>query len=99
MVVHAYYPLGEPRVQREARAARDAGLDVTVFCLQGEHEPRTEILDGIHVRRVPLKHKRGAGFGWMLIEYLGFCAVTALWLAMRSLRRPFAIVHFHNPPD
>ena len=99
MVVHAYYPLAEPRVQREARAARDAGFEVTVLALRGQGEDPEEDVDGIHVRRVPLGHKRGAGFARILSEYLTFCALACWWLARESARRPFDVVHFHNPPD
>jgi glycosyltransferase involved in cell wall biosynthesis len=99
MVVHAYFPLNEPRVQREARAARAAGFDVTVLSLRGKGEPRDQTLDGIRVRRVGLRHRRGAGIARVMFEYLAFCAFATLWLAARSLRRPYEIVHFHNPPD
>jgi glycosyltransferase involved in cell wall biosynthesis len=99
MVVHAYYPLGEPRVQREAGAARDAGFEVTVLCLRADGEPARQQIDGIHVRRAPVRHRRGAGLARMLVEYLTFCGLACLWLAARSARRPFDIVHFHNPPD
>ena len=34
MIVHAYYPLGETRVEREALALVDAGFAVDVICLQ-----------------------------------------------------------------
>src|SRR5207302_310643 len=56
MVVHAYYPIGEPRVQREARAARDAGYEVTVVCLRKRGEPAREMVDGLDVRRLRLRH-------------------------------------------
>jgi hypothetical protein len=39
MVVHAYYPLGEIRVQREAKALIDAGFEVDVVCLRRPDEP------------------------------------------------------------
>jgi glycosyltransferase involved in cell wall biosynthesis len=99
MVVHAYYPLAEPRVQREARAAREAGFDVTVLALRGPDEPPGETTDGIHVRRVRLRHVRGTGLGRLAFEYGAFCVLAAGWLAARSARRPFAIIHFHGPPD
>ena len=99
MVVHAYYPLGEPRVQREAAAARDLGFEVTVLCLRADREPARERLEGVHVRRVRLRHRRGAGLAVMLFEYLAFCSLASMWLGTQSVRRPFDVVHFHNPPD
>jgi glycosyltransferase involved in cell wall biosynthesis len=99
MVVHAYYPLAEPRVQREASAARDAGFDVTVLSLRNTGEPRAELVDGIRVRRVRLRHRRGAGVVRALLEYVAFVTFASAWLAARSVRRPFDIVHLHSPPD
>jgi hypothetical protein len=34
MIVHAYYPIGEIRVEREARALIEKGYEVDVICLQ-----------------------------------------------------------------
>lgn len=99
MVVHAYYPLAEPRVQREALAARDDGFDVTVFSLRGVGEAVEETVDSIRVRRVGLAHHRGAGLGRIAFEYSAFCLAAVLWLALQSLRSPFKIVHVHGPPD
>ncbi len=99
MVVHAYYPLAEPRVEREAGAARDAGFEVTVLSLRLDSEPARETIDGIRIHRVRLGHQRGAGIARMLFEYLAFCALAGWWLAARSVRRPFGIVQFHSPPD
>src|SRR5436305_7820574 len=99
MIVHAYYPLAEPRVQREAAAARDAGFEVMVVSLRLGDEPPEETVDGIRIRRLRLGHRRGAAIGRMAFEYLAFCAMTGWWLAKRSIRRPFDIVQFHAPPD
>ena len=38
MIVHAYYPVGETRVQREALALIDAGYAVDVICLREQGE-------------------------------------------------------------
>src|SRR5437763_8885325 len=99
MVVHAYYPLAEPRVQREAGAARDAGFEVTVLALRAQGERPEEMVDGVRVHRVRLRHRRGAGLVHMAFEYLAFCAAATWWLGIRSVRRPFDIVHLHAPPD
>ena len=96
MVVHAYYPLGEPRVEREAKAARDAGHAVEVLCLRGPDEPRHELVDGIAVRRLPVRHERGAGFARALAEYVAFTVLALLALLFR--RHP-DVVHVHTPPD
>src|SRR4051794_9704471 len=96
MVVHAYYPLGEPRVEREAKAARDAGHAVEVLCLRGPDEPQRELVDGIAVRRLPVRHERGAGFARALGEYVAFTGLALA--ALLASGRP-DVVHVHTPPD
>jgi glycosyltransferase involved in cell wall biosynthesis len=97
MVVHAYYPLAEPRVERQAKAARAAGYHVEVLCLRGDGEPARETVDGISVRRLPLGHVRGAGFARVLLEYLAFTVMAAAVLAVR--RTAPQVVQVHAPPD
>jgi glycosyltransferase involved in cell wall biosynthesis len=97
MLVHARYPVGEPRVEREAKAARDAGRDVEVVCLREPGEPRREVVDGIRVRRLPVRHRRGVGFALTLLEYVWFAALATVALGAR--RRAPAVVHVHTPPD
>lgn len=99
MVVHAYYPLAEPRVQREARAACQAGYDVIVVALRSPGEAAREVIDGVRVHRLPLVHRRGAGMLRMALEYLSFSILAMAWVARESLLRPFALVHVHAPPD
>ena len=35
----------------------------------------------------------------MIFEYVAFCLMATGWLGLRSIRRPFDIIHVHNPPD
>jgi glycosyltransferase involved in cell wall biosynthesis len=96
MIVHGPYPVGEPRVEREALAARDAGWAVDVLATRRPGEPSEEQVDGVCVRRLPLEHRRGVGLVGTLREYVGFAA-----LAARELSRGerFDVVQVHAPPD
>jgi glycosyltransferase involved in cell wall biosynthesis len=99
MVVHAHYPLGEPRVEREARAAVQAGCSVDVICLGAPDERDSEVIDGVRITRLPVEHVRGAGAGQLVREYLGF-AVRATRETLRLHRRHrIDVVHVHAPPD
>ena len=62
MVVHGPYPVGEPRVEREAAAARDAGWAVDVLAMRRPGELAEESVAGVRVRRLSLEHRRGTGF-------------------------------------
>lgn len=99
MVVHAYYPVGETRVQREAAALVEEGMEVEVICLRRRGEPACEVIDGVTVRRVPLARHRRLGVAVQFLEYLTFAAFAALVLSVRHVRRRFDSVQVHNLPD
>jgi glycosyltransferase involved in cell wall biosynthesis len=99
MVVHAQYPLGEPRVEREARAAVEAGHRVDVICLRAAGEPARATIEGIQVRRLPIEHLRGAGASHVIREYLGFTFRAAVETARLHRQHPLDVVHVHAPPD
>ena len=99
MVVHAYYPLAEPRVEREALAAQEAGFEVDVVALRATGEPAFEVVDGVNVHRLPMSHRRGAGLTRIMYEYLGFTVAAAAKVLRLSLRDRFDVVHIHAPPD
>jgi glycosyltransferase involved in cell wall biosynthesis len=98
MVVHAYFP-HDPRVAREVRAAQASGWEVDVLAIRRPGDPNVETVDGVRVRRLPITHSRGRGFGRLVVEYLGF-TLAAVWvLGARSAFRRYAVVQVHNPPD
>jgi len=97
IVTHSHYP-DDIRSEKEAVALRDAGHDVTVFCLRRPGQPAREVVDGIELRRFPIEHRRG-GAGRYLIEYLAFLFLAGWSVSLAALsRRPFA-VQVSNPPD
>jgi len=99
MIVHSRYAPGEPRGEREARAAVEAGYSVDVICLRSPHEVKSETVDGIRIRRLPVQHIRGAGAIRSVSEYLGF-TVRASIAALRLHReRSIDVVYVHAPPD
>lgn len=72
MVVHAYYPLGETRVEREALALVAQGYDVDVLCLQADGEPAADAANGVTIYRLPVKRHKDRGRLMQLFEYLTF---------------------------
>jgi glycosyltransferase involved in cell wall biosynthesis len=99
MLVHGPFPVGEPRVARQARAAAATGYEVDVICMRRPEEPPIESLDGIRVHRLPLVHQRGVGLRAIVGEYLGFTLLAAWKLTALARRRRYRVVHVHNPPD
>jgi glycosyltransferase involved in cell wall biosynthesis len=99
MLVHGPFPVGEPRVARQARAAAAAGYEVDVICMRRPAEPQDELLDGIGIHRLPLEHERGIGLWAIVREYVGFTLLAAWRLTGLTRRRRYRVVHVHNPPD
>jgi glycosyltransferase involved in cell wall biosynthesis len=99
MLVHGRYPIGEPRVAREARAALDAGWEVDIVAMRNPGEPAEEKVDGAAVVRLPLAHRRGAGALAVVREYLGFTILASLRVTGLAARRRYDVVHVNNPPD
>ena len=98
MVVHSSYPI-DPRVRREARAAVDAGHSVDVICLRDPGQLRFEIIEGVAVRRLSIRHVPGRRVWRVLYEYLAFVSVATLALGPAAVRRRYQVIHIHNPPD
>ena len=98
MVVHAYYPLTETRVQREAEALVAAGFAVDVICLRGEGEAPRERYRGADVHRLPVAVDKSS-LGRQFLSYLRFFALAAVHLSRLHLRRPYRSVQVHNLPD
>jgi glycosyltransferase involved in cell wall biosynthesis len=99
MVVHAYYPLAESRVEREARAAADAGYAVDIICLRAPDEPAFETVDGLRITRLPVEKVRGGGAGRAALDYASF-TLRATFATLRLHRQhPIDVVHVHAPPD
>jgi len=99
MVVHAYYPLGETRVEREALALRDRGVEVDVVCLRKPGQPREDVIDGVAVYRVPISRRKGSGILMQSLEYLKFFILALGRVTSLHLRRRYVVVQVHNLPD
>jgi len=99
MIVHAYYPIGETRVEREARALVDRGYEVDVICLQGRNDSKVEAQDGITIYRLPVRRDRTSGAALQLGEYLTFFAWAFAQVTVLHRRRHYRVVQAHNLPD
>ena len=98
MLLHGRFPM-EVRVAAEVRAAIEAGFDVDVIALRGFDEEPEEVVEGVRVFRLPVLHEHGAGALGTAREYIGFTLLAGIKAAALGLRRRYAIVQVHNPPD
>ena len=99
MVVHGPYPVGEPRVAREAAAALEAGFEVDVIAMRSPGEARAEEVDGVRVHRLrDLRSSRSRPIE-LGREYLGFSLLAANRVARLHHELRYGVVQIHNPPD
>jgi glycosyltransferase involved in cell wall biosynthesis len=98
MVVHAYYPPGEPRVQREAEALVDAGYEVDVICLRGRGERPRERYRGVDIHRLAVRRDKSS-LGRQFRSYLHFLTLAAVQLSKLQVRQRYHTVQVHNLPD
>ncbi|WP_374686156.1 glycosyltransferase family 4 protein [Promineifilum sp.] len=99
MIVHAHYPVGEPRVEREAKALVAHGYAVDVICLRGEDEISHETIDGIAIYRLPVHRDKRRGPLLQMVEYVMFLVLAALKSWQLHRRAPYRVVQTHNLPD
>lgn len=99
MIVHAYYPLGETRVEREALALVDQGFNVDVICLRDENEDGSERVKGIQIYRMPVRRHKDKGAFIQLLEYLLFFLYSFVFVTWQHFRKGYGTVQVHNLPD
>jgi glycosyltransferase involved in cell wall biosynthesis len=99
MVVHAYYPLGETRVEREAQALVRQSYEVDIICLRKDGELPVESVGGVTVYRLPVQRHKGHGLAMQMLEYLVFFALAFAKLVALHRRRQYRVVQVHNLPD
>jgi glycosyltransferase involved in cell wall biosynthesis len=98
VLLYSSYP-SDPRPRRAAEALAGLGASVEVICLrQKPEELKEEVIRGIHVRRITLKHRRGGKLTYFW-QYSAFILATFFILGWRTLRKRYDIVHVHNMPD
>jgi glycosyltransferase involved in cell wall biosynthesis len=99
MVVHSHYPIGEPRVERQAKALIERGYQVDVICLRSDQEKPFERVDGVDIFRLPVQRHRGRGPAFQMIEYIVFFILAFFRLSLLYLQRRYDSVQIHNLPD
>ena len=98
MVVYAYYPLAETRVQREAEALVEAGYDVDVICLRDAADLPRERYRGVEVRRLPMSIDKRS-LVHQLLSYVVFTLRAGALITRLHRRRPYSSIQAHNLPD
>jgi glycosyltransferase involved in cell wall biosynthesis len=97
IIRHYYYP-EDPRGRREAEALADAGHHVDILTLRHAGEPMREVINGVHVRRLPVEHYRGSPLHYAY-EYGAFFVLAFFILTSRFFRKRYDVVQVNSLPD
>jgi glycosyltransferase involved in cell wall biosynthesis len=97
MVTYSPYPEDE-RPRRAIDAFRDAGMTIDLICLGQGNSAKRETSDGLHILRIPMKHRRGGKLTYAF-QYGSFIFISSLIFALRALTHRYDLVYVHNMPD
>jgi len=97
MVTFSPYPEDE-RPRRAIDAFREAGMTIELICLGQGNSAKRETSDGLHVLRIPMKHRRGGKLTYAF-QYGSFIFISSLIFALRAFTRRYDLVYVHNMPD
>ncbi len=97
MVMFSLYP-SDPRPRRAAETLVSKGMKVDLICLGEKGLPRSEIVNGVDILRLPIARRRGSIFRYGF-EYGAFLLMSTAIVAVRSLTRGYDLVYVHNMPD
>ena len=87
----------DQQVRREAEALAGAGFDVEVVLMRAADTPRSAVVNGVTVIRLPVRqHESTAG---TFLGYGLFLLIAAGFLSIQHVRRPYAVVQANSLPD
>ena len=95
------YPGGEASVRREVETLARAGFEAHIICLnrqRGDKLAPEEVIDGIHVYRIPVVRKK-TGLTRYVYEYLLFFLLAASKVTRLHLKHPFDAIQVNTMPD
>lgn len=95
------YPGGEASVRREVETLARAGFEAHIICLntqKGEKLPPEEVIEGVHVYRIPVVRKK-TGIKRYVYEYITFFLLAAFKVTRLHLKHPFDAIQVNTMPD
>ena len=98
MLAYTFYD-ADNRVRRYAEALVRRGDQVDAIALAREGQPSFEVIRGVRVYRIQKRSIDETGPFSYLIKLLLFFLRSAWFLAVRTLREPYDLIHVHSVPD
>lgn len=96
-VSHSYY-LRDTRLRRHAEALAAERWDVEVLCARDAGERRRQRVNGVRIRRLPSRRRRGSKARYVF-EYLTFMLLATSAVVWRALRHRYALCYVLSLPN
>ncbi len=93
----SHFP-GDPRLEREIAALVDAGFIVDMLCSKRGQQRTRESLDGVVVRRMPVRHRRASKLRYLL-EYSFFFLLAFVLVSALHLKHRYRLIQVNTLPD
>jgi glycosyltransferase involved in cell wall biosynthesis len=90
--------LYEPPLQRVAETLVSEGFDVEILCMRHPERPRTMVINGVVVTSLGASLRRSSKVHYAA-SYVWFFALVSATLAVRHVRRRYAVVQVNTMPD
>ena len=97
IIRYNHYPR-ESHVRRDAEALRDAGYQVDIICSKHKDQEKLESVNGISVYRVPVTHRRGGLFRY-IVEYSLFFLLSSVKLNLLYSKKKYDFIEVDTMPD
>lgn len=98
MPAYTFYE-SDNRVKRYAENLVQEGNKVDVFALRRDGETFHEVVNGVNLYRIQRRTYNEKGKLSYLLRLVLFFIGAEVFLAMKSLRKSYNIIHVHNIPD
>lgn len=98
MLAYSFYD-ADNRVRRYAEALARRGDRVDAVAVGHRGQPRTELIESVHVYRLQSRTRDEGGPFSYLLKMLLFFFRSAFFLTWQHLREPYDLIHVHNLPD
>jgi glycosyltransferase involved in cell wall biosynthesis len=98
MLAYTLYEF-DARVRRYAETLAKRGDDVDVIALGQNHQPPTDIIQGVHLFRIQRRTYNEKARLSYLLKLLLFFLRSTLFLTKRQLQHRYDLIHVHSVPD
>ncbi len=97
-IIRQWYCPIDPRVRKEAQTLVGMDYKVDLICLRKSGEKKRESTSGINIYRLPITHRRGSKFRY-IVEYSTFFVFSFAMLSLLWFKNRYNVIQVNTMPD